>query len=817
MLKALAVTAVFCALTPAQTVLNMSHDLTTRNIASSNLVPDSPGLDAGPLLTQAISYAQKNGITSLIADRGNYYFLSLANNQTHVQMTGVSNLTVDFQYSDLYFQKSNRGAIWCSACNAVVLQNFTVDYMTLPFTQLSVTAVNASQRTLTVQPMAGYQTPDAFNTPRTPDQSDDLEAFVFRNGVPIPDVGRLPMNLPATPTGVSIGGAGNPWARQANLALIQPGDVLVYTDRGGPHTIHFVSSENSTVHNVSIYSAGAMALSIPSSSGMLIDHVQLIPRPGTDRLISGNADGIHATYAGANNKFSNNIVRRNCDDAFAFDAPWAAAVSSASSGTTVAVSRFAGSTFPEGSQIAFINAATEAVSGTAHIVKESPPSSQQTGANGESVTLTLDQAVAGLNAGDGVVTTDPTMHGGGSSMQFNLAQENVFSRGLWLSGVTGISVHDNFFQRTSKPGIFIQQYNTAANSVGPSSNITIQNNVVDSAISYGNPSIGPIVAAASIHSVAEDVNAAQVASSAHVNISVTGNRVTNSPRTAIRLENVTGGLITGNIIQAYGLAPTTNVFLIPSCCETSAQYQADFKQAVLTTNTLSVTSLPNMVSSAAPLAIGSTASYTIPKIAPGSLAFAYGAGLASSSAVSVIDSAGTSRPASIIFASDVIVSFQVPDGTAPGIATVSIGAQSGGVLIEAVAPGIFSANSSGAGVAAATAALYHQDGTNDPVTVFQPASSGAQIATPMSLGSATDFLQVTLYGTGLRAVSSLSNVAASIGGQRAQVLYAGAQPTYPGLDQVNIIVPKTLAGAGEVPVIVTFDGQTANVVTISLQ
>jgi uncharacterized protein (TIGR03437 family) len=689
--------------------------------------------------------------------------------------------------------------------------------MTLPFTQLTVGAVNASQRTLTVQPMPGYQTPDAFNTPRTPDQSDDLEAFVFRNGVPIPDVGRLSMNVPAAMNAVSAGGAADPWARQANLAAIQPGDVLVYTDRGGPHTIHFVSSQNSTVRNVSVYSAGAMALSMPSSSGMTIDHVQIIPRPGTDRLISGNADGIHATYAGANNVFSNNIVRRNCDDAFAFDAPWAAAVSTASSGTTVVVSRFAGSTFPEGSQIAFINAATEAVTGTAHIVTEAPPSSQQTGANGESVTLTLDQAVAGLNAGDGVVTTDPTMHGGGSVMQFNLAQENVFSRGVWLSGVTGISVHDNFFQRTSKPAIFLQQYDTAANSEGPSSNITIKNNVADSAIAYGNPSIGPIVAAAAIHSVAEDINAAQVASSAHSNIAVTGNRITNSPRTAIRLENVNGGQITGNAVQAYGLAPTTNVYLIPSCCETSARYQADFKQAILTTNTLGVTTSGNTTDSNPPLAIGSTASYTIPKVAPGSLAFAYGSDLASATAVSVIDSAGTSRPASIVFASDVIVSFLVPDGVAPGIATVSIGSQSGGVLIEAVAPGIYSANSSGAGVAAATAALYHADGTNNAITAFQPSPSGGQVAAPMSLGSATDFLQVTLYGTGLRGVSSLANVAATIGGQRAQVLYAGAQPTYAGLDQVNVIVPKTLAGAGEVPVVVTFDGQTANVVTISIQ
>ena len=38
-----------------------------------------------------------------------------------------------------------------------------------------------------------------------------------------------------------------------------------------------------------------------------------------------------------------------------------------------------------------------------------------------------------------------------------------------------------------------------------------------------------------------------------------------------------------------------------------------------------------------------------------------------------------------------------------------------------------------------------------------------------------------------------------------------------GLDQVNIVVPSSLAGAGEVPVVLTVDGVTANVVTIDIK
>ena len=76
---------------------------------------------------------------------------------------------------------------------------------------------------------------------------------------------------------------------------------------------------------------------------------------------------------------------------------------------------------------------------------------------------------------------------------------------------------------------------------------------------------------------------------------------------------------------------------------------------------------------------------------------------------------------------------------------------------------------------------------------------------------------VTLYGTGLRRFTSMANVAATIGTWIAQVLYVGPQGEYAGLDQVNVVVPPSLAGAGEVPIILRIDGQTANVVMISVK
>ena len=88
---------------------------------------------------------------------------------------------------------------------------------------------------------------------------------------------------------------------------------------------------------------------------------------------------------------------------------------------------------------------------------------------------------------------------------------------------------------------------------------------------------------------------------------------------------------------------------------------------------------------------------------------------------------------------------------------------------------------------------------------------------PMDLGASSDILVLELYGTGIRGRTSMANVVAQIGGVPAAVAYAGSQPQFPGLDQVNLYVPRSLAGAGEVPVVLTVDGITANAVTVNIR
>jgi uncharacterized protein (TIGR03437 family) len=138
-------------------------------------------------------------------------------------------------------------------------------------------------------------------------------------------------------------------------------------------------------------------------------------------------------------------------------------------------------------------------------------------------------------------------------------------------------------------------------------------------------------------------------------------------------------------------------------------------------------------------------------------------------------------------------------------------------------PGLYTANANGQGPAAAIAVTAHAGGSQSTKLTFSCSGGGHCVTVPISVGAATDTLVIELYGTGLRHVSSTSAVSAQINGQKAPVLYAGPQSQYPGLDQINVQVPQSLAGSGEVNVVLTVQdavnniNATSNTVTFNIQ
>ena len=809
--------------------LNLSHDLVAKGIAAQNMTPNTPKLDSRPLFQAGVAYASRNNIPLVIADPGSYYFLTLNSQYQHVYLNAINNVTVDLQHSDLYLGQGNITGIDVNNSTNFTLKNFTIDYIQLPFTQATVTSVNPTARTIGIKQMETYRLPSYLNAVAVPSGyvNDGVFAYIFRNGIELRTTGRMPVASPVTDTSIQITGD-DPWATATQLATIQPGDTLVLELRAGIGTIFATNTISFTLQDVSVYASGFIGVFTNYGSSVTVDHVQVIPRPGTDRMISTNADGIHLAQAGANNVITNNTVKRGCDDAIAIDGQWAAIVSAASSGTTVQVTRHNNVPIAVGEAFEFIDITTAAIVGTATVTAESPPVSAQTGSNGETITLTLDHAVS-VKQNFGVAINDPNLRGSGTLISGNLVDQQTFGRGVYPAGVVNVTVSNNMLEATDGGGILVEQDEGLSYDykTGPSSNITIRNNIVDNALGFGVPSYNVLSYAGAINIVAYDENFNWVKMASMPNINITNNFVTNSVGSGIRMENVNGGSVTGNLVLNYGLDPADYLwYLAPG--ETVAQIESELKQPILVVNSTGVTNSNNTTSGSYVANLSNAdGSY---RVAPGSIASAWGLFPVSTPAtpagatlptilggitVNVQDSAGVSRQASLYYASSQLINYVVPPGTAPGVATVRIGSSISAEFVGALAPALYAANGTGTGVAAAIAVRASSNGTQTPVPVFQ--CSPTCTATPMPLGAATDILVVEFYGTGIAGRSSLGNVTAQIGGVNATVGYAGAQSQYPGLDQVNVYVPRALAGAGEVPVVLTVDGVTANVVTINVQ
>jgi uncharacterized protein (TIGR03437 family) len=225
-------------------------------------------------------------------------------------------------------------------------------------------------------------------------------------------------------------------------------------------------------------------------------------------------------------------------------------------------------------------------------------------------------------------------------------------------------------------------------------------------------------------------------------------------------------------------------------------------------------------------------------VAPDSLASIFGANLASTTAraasqplplslggvtVTVQDSAGNSAGAPLVYVSPQQINFLMPPGLATGVATFTINSAGAPPLtalgaVGQVAPTFFSLSGTGSGLAAATAIRVNAANPHlqYPVTLFDCSNSPCS-ALPIDVGVDTPVF-LTLYGTGIRHYgSSPDDVLVTINGISVPVLYAGPQPDFAGLDQINVPLLLSLRGSGVANVVVKVNQHQANTVTVDIQ
>jgi uncharacterized protein (TIGR03437 family) len=189
------------------------------------------------------------------------------------------------------------------------------------------------------------------------------------------------------------------------------------------------------------------------------------------------------------------------------------------------------------------------------------------------------------------------------------------------------------------------------------------------------------------------------------------------------------------------------------------------------------------------------------------------------------------RAAQIISVSPSKISFDVPAGLNIGGVEVIVTLQEGYVSrgttsVTTSAPGLFTVNESGTGPGLALNAATNLPGTFD-------------VTTPQNL-SKDKRTRLVLYSTGISngllnsdtgndvqtARGLIANFAESTSVEavtrdgrilRLPVEFAGASGGLPGLDQVNVVLPPELRGAGSVELTLIAGGQRSNNVTVMIR
>lgn len=536
--------------------INLSHDLVRLGIASRNLSPDNPSLDARPLFQAALQYVQSHHTQLLTLDHGAYYFHTPQNSHTYLNFFSLSDLTVDLAESTIYFAGAFLQGFELTNCQRVTLANFQIDFLDPPYTYVQLASVDPNQRALVYTALSNWPDPATFNGVTAPSGPVVLWAMVFRNGDIVPGTSRMQVAQPIANGVLRLVQDHAPWTQSTTLSTLQPGDTIVVTQRGGEPPVIASRGDSIAISNATVYGSSAIAVLLDSVSNSTVDSVRVMPREGG--LIASNADGIHFVNSGPNNHIRRCFVTRTMDDALAIDSLDLGTVVSQNGPQQITVDRTAYLRFPNGTAVNFVDLVSTNELPGATIQSQNPPDSNPPVFNGP-IVLTFDRDLSGVAPGFGMVFARSSARGAGSSIENNVVTEIPFGRGIWIGGAESVAIKANEIGHTSNGGIVIYQA-TKVYPVPPAHDIVIQGNLVIGSLGPMASGSGSQIALGAIMVDSVNNTFAFASSAPNTNISIQDNFIADSGRSGIWVGELNGGTIQNNLIIGYDQHPELPLF-----------------------------------------------------------------------------------------------------------------------------------------------------------------------------------------------------------------------------------------------------------------
>ena len=656
-------------------------------------------------------------------------------------------MTFDFHGADFIFTRPlYYGLILGPQARHVQLQNFTVDYQPLPFTQVRVVSVDAAASRVTYSVEPGWQHPSTFNTVSVPPgQPFSLEVQVFRNGRPASGTRRMLSQLPLTGNTFPL----TSFTAPATVSAIRPGDVVVLSMRGGSDAINLNHCNDCTVRNVTVYACGCggAAVGAISAQGNLMERVYTIPKPGTDRLVS-TLSAVAIGIGGPNNRIRLSRAIRTMDDGLWFYGRVAGTAQSQPglrslviAATTAWTAMNFGDVVPNGSPVTFQRLSDGVIVGSAVMLSQTPPSQSPL-----QFTATFDRDLPATVLGAVMYSTDAAFNGAGSSIERSTVQDqSACCGGVYVTGSANTTVSGNYINRTAFHGVFGVQAMTAGSPpVPPLVNFAVSNNVIDGT---NTTSDWWWFQMGGVQTQTLTPGFTLMAGSPFSNIGVANNFIADAGRSAVWLGNANSGSISGN----YLLGPNAR----PDLANANPAKLADAVQPlVIDTTSSDISTANNTVDQTSRrLIVTDTQGRELAAYVPGSTMrlSAHALGSLAGPTVTLTDADGTARPMTVQGSSAHALDVLVPVATGLGGAVVTL--------------------TSGSARSFGTLFVDSQD----DVPAVNGCTFRADVSSPLvaSVASTVPILVVTQPGCSYQVVSTSAFVTAGGGGTGTGVLTVG--------------------------------------------
>jgi uncharacterized protein (TIGR03437 family) len=165
-------------------------------------------------------------------------------------------------------------------------------------------------------------------------------------------------------------------------------------------------------------------------------------------------------------------------------------------------------------------------------------------------------------------------------------------------------------------------------------------------------------------------------------------------------------------------------------------------------------------------------------------------------------------------------SIMVPRGNIGTMSVIKNGEliADGNVPLAALSPGLFMSNPDLLGPPAGSLLRVKASGERsyEPIADYDQTRKRF-VPRPIDLGDETESVYLILFGSGIRGRNALGSVSVKFAEVDAPAIYAGPQGDFTGLDQVNVLIPRSLKGRGEVRLVCSAENKPANQGRIAFQ